>query len=157
MDAHTRRRHFPHLLPREVVLWNKYLDVHEKEFEHFEYDVHVGKGAELPIDVDPMIGKIALALSRKRIDVIGFKPKSITIFEVKPDSGLSAMGQLLAYLYLYKIDTRTTKPVATHIVSDRIDVDTRNAARAYGINWTTVKIDWNQWRYDKVARKYIKM
>ena len=155
MDRHTLTGRFPHLLPKEVILWEKYLAVHQDEYLFFEYDIHVGKGAELPADVDPMIRKIALGLTRKRIDVVGHKAHSITLIELKPDAGLSAMGQLLAYLYLYQIEFRPTKKVLTHIVSDLIDVDTRNVARVYGINWTTVKINWVDYRYDRIRRKFL--
>lgn len=155
MDKHTERRRFPHLLPKEVVLWNKFLDKHQDEYLYFEYDIHVGQGAEIPEDIDPMIRKIALGLTRKRIDVTAHKANSITLIEIKPDAGLSAMGQLLAYLYLYTVQFRPTKKVLTHIVSDVIDVDTRNAARAYGINWTTVLIDWDIYKYDRARRKFL--
>jgi len=156
MDRATLIRRFPHLLPKERVLWNLYLDKHMYEFEYFEYDVHVGKGVELPPEADSMLKKIALALARKRIDVVGHKKNAIVLFEIKPDAGLSTIGQLLAYLYLYKVQFRPTKPVLLHIVSDIIDIDTRNAAKAYGINWTTIQINWDDYYYDKARREFIK-
>ena len=157
MDKATEYRRFPHLLPKERVLWNLYLDKHMEEFEFFEYDVHVGKGIELKENIDPMIRKLALSLSRKRIDAIGHKKKAIILFEIKPDAGLSTIGQLLAYLYLYKVEFRPSKPALTHIVSDIIDVDTKNVAKAYSINWTTIAINWDDYHYDRIRREYIKI
>jgi len=154
MDAYTLRGKFPHLLAKEVVLWEKYLAKYQNDYTHFEYDVHVGKGVELGNETDPTLQKIALGLTRKRIDVVGHKEKSITLIEIKPDAGLSAMGQLMAYVYLYKIQFRPSKSILTHILSDIIDVDTRNAARAYGINWTTVNINWDSYEYDQTRRKF---
>ena len=155
MDAWTRRRKFPHLLPKEVVIWNKFLDKHESEYLSFDYDIHVGLGAELPENVEPMIRKIALGLTRKRIDVVGYKPNSITIFELKPDAGLSAIGQCLAYYYLYRREFRPKRRVLMRIVSSTISRDTRDTAQAYGIYWIYVKVDWSKYKYDPVQRRYV--
>ena len=154
MDAYTLRRKFPHLLPKEKLIWNKFLDVHQNEYESFDYDIHVGVGVELPKDVSPMIRKIALGLTRKRIDVIGYKPKSITIFEIKPDAGLSAVGQCLAYYYLYKREYKPKRTVFMRIVSTTVNRDTKSVAKAYGIFWVYVKIDWTKYQYDPVQRVY---
>ena len=156
MDRATTIRRFPHLLPKERVLWNLFLDKHMSEYEYFEYDVHVGQGVSLPSDIPPEIRRMALALSRKRIDVVGHQKTRIILFEIKPDAGLSCIGQLLAYLYLYKVQFRPSLPVKTHIISDIIDIDTKSTARAYGINWTTININWNDYIYDKVRREFIK-
>lgn len=154
MDIYTKRRKFPHLLPKEVLIWNKFLDVHEKEYESFDYDVHVGLGAELPKDVSPMIRKIALGLTRKRIDAVGYKSNSITIFELKPEAGLSAIGQCLAYYYLYRREFRPKRKVLMRIVSTISNRDTRDTAAAYGIYWILIPIDWTKYRYDPAQRKY---
>lgn len=154
MDAYTKRRKFPHLLPKEVLIWNKFLDVHENEYASFDYDVHVGLGAELPETISPMIRKIASGLTRKRIDVVGYKYNSITIFEIKPDAGLSAMGQCLAYYYLYRKEFKPKRKVLMRIVSSSMSRDTKDTAAAYGISWIYVKIDWEKYKYDPAQRKY---
>jgi len=155
MDTYTKRRKFPHLLPKEVLIWNKFLDVHQKEYESFDYDIHVGFGADLPERVSPMIRKIALGLTRKRIDVVGYKPNSITIFELKPEAGLSAIGQCLAYYYLYRREFRPKRKVLMRIVSTTTSRDTKDTAAAYGINWILVPIDWGKYKYDPAQRKYL--
>jgi len=154
MDAYTKRRKFPHLLPKEVLIWNKFLDKHEKEYDSFDYDIHVGEGAELPEDISPMIRKIALGLTRKRIDVVGYTPTAITIFELKPEAGLSAIGQCLAYYYLYRREFKPKRRTFMRIVSTITSRDTKKVAAAYGIYWILVPIDWTKYRYDSAKRKY---
>jgi hypothetical protein len=156
MDIYTKVGKYPHLLPREVALWKIFLDHHINEYEYFEYDVHVGQGAEIDPDTETMIKDLALALTRKRIDVIGHKKKSITIFEIKPDAGLSAIGQLVAYSLLLQKERKIKQPLKLNIISDIIDVDTRTVARTMKIAWTIVNIDWGQYSYDKSSRTFIK-
>jgi len=61
----------------------------------------VGEG----IPIDPAWPKniqvAAGALTKKRIDAIGHHDNEVWIFEIKPDAGLSALGQLIAYRDLY--------------------------------------------------------
>ncbi len=137
-------------------MWSAWLDVHQDDYDYYEYDVHIGEGATLPIDAPPMVVQIALGLTRKRIDVIGHNKAGIHIFEIKPDAGLNAMGQLLAYYYLYKIEKKPPRPVVLNLVTDIIDNDTRRVASAYGIRMYIVPIDWGQYIYDVAARRYVK-
>ena len=156
MDIYTQAGKYPHLLPREVALWKIFLANHLDDYEYYEYDVHVGQGVEIDPDTETMIKDLALALTRKRIDVIGHKKKSITIFEIKPDAGLSAIGQLVAYALLLKKERRIKQPLKLHIISDIIDVDTRTVASSMGIAWTIVNIQWNEYFYDRSRREFIK-
>lgn len=149
-------RHFPHLLPKEIILWEKFLDAHMEDYSYFEYDVHVGTGATLSPETPEMVRKIALGLTRKRIDVVGHTINKISIFEIKPDAGLNAVGQLLAYYYLYIRDFKPTKPVGLNLITDIIDVDTERVCRAYSIKLFTIPIRWDEYQYDRAIRRYVK-
>jgi len=39
---------YPHMLPSEAVLWDRWLQKNRPLWRDYQYDVHVGKGIELP-------------------------------------------------------------------------------------------------------------
>jgi len=128
-----RRVPYPHMLPNETVIWDRFLKRHGDYFEGFEYDVRVGEGIGEPVNLVEPWRSAAIALSRKRIDAVGRRGQEVWLFEVKPEAGLSAIGQLMAYKVLY--EDEHGGGVVTHlaIVSDRVDRDTKRAAQAHGI------------------------
>ena len=156
MDAQTLNQRYPHMMPKEIVLWTAFLGVHQDDYDYYEYDVHIGEGATLPTDAPEMIRQISMGLTRKRIDVIGYNKAGIHIIEIKPDAGLNSIGQLMAYYYLYKIELQPSQPVKLNLITDIIDNDTRKVASAYGIKIYTVPVDWSNYLYNPATRKYIK-
>ena len=92
---------FPHLLPGEVTTWRKFLLDHETEYDRFEYDIHL-EGGSTPQEAPPdQYAENFRWLTRKRADVIGFKGKHVTIFEIRPRASLPLLGQLQGYRYLW--------------------------------------------------------
>ncbi len=124
---------FPHMLPGDVELWKRFLFDYGKYFEKFDYDVRVGEG----IPVDPAwpenIKVAAKLLTQKRIDAIGYHREEVWIFEVKPDAGLSALGQLLGYRDLYVKQFGEPKKLYLAIVTDRINPDEEYLFKKNGI------------------------
>lgn len=109
--------------PEEESLWDKFLEKYEKEYQYFEYDVHVGKGTPPAPGTPPEYVKMIEATSQKRIDAVGYTDDAITIFEVRPHAGLPSLGALLGYRTLY-IDTfKPAKPINLVVVSDIISPD----------------------------------
>jgi hypothetical protein len=124
---------FTHLLPGEVSLWQRYLAQHGEYFDRFEYDIHVGQGVPLDPAWPPEIIRAALALTQKRIDVVGYAGSEVWIFEIKPDAGLSALGQLLAYKMLWERDRGVPSRMYLAIVTDRLNPDEEYLFSSHGI------------------------
>ena len=93
---------YPHLMISDIRIWEQYLEVADHGFDSFDYDVHVGEGVEPMESWTGEIKAMAMALSEKRIDVLGWKANVPTIIEVKPQAALSAIGQVLCYRELYE-------------------------------------------------------
>lgn len=116
---------YPHMLPADVALWERWLDRHGDFFSAVEYDVHVGGAIErLPVWSDQLV-EMASTLAAKRIDVVGHRPGEVWIIEVKPEAGTSAIGQLVSYriLYIEKFKP-ATEPVCC-LVTDNLVPDER--------------------------------
>lgn len=124
---------FPHMLPGDVSLWLRFLSRYGKYFSRFIYDLHVGEG--IPVDPawPPNIIAAAHALTKKRIDAVGYNNKEVWIFEVKPDAGLSALGQLLGYRDLYLKDYPLTTKLILAIVTDILNPDEKYLFDTHGI------------------------
>ena len=125
---------FKHLLPGEVSIWKRFLSEYGSNWAWYEYDIHLGSGIEIFEYWDEKIKKLAKALTQYRIDVIGHREGSITIFEIKPDTGLSALGQVLSYKVLYERDIDSDVDIDLAIVTDRISKDIIYIYNKYNIS-----------------------
>lgn len=116
---------YPHLLPADVVLWERFMAEHPDFFESVEYDVHVG-GA---IDRSPWWShedvRTFSHLACKRIDVVGHTAGEIYIVEVKPEAGVAAIGQLISYELLYRKRFGATAPLVLCLITDFLTPDER--------------------------------
>jgi len=124
---------YPHMLPNEIPLWERFLSLYGKDFKNFRYDIHVGRGVDPGPDYDPKWRKLAIQLTQKRIDVVGERDGVVWIFEVKPDAGLSAIGQLLAYRALYRRDFNYTGEIKLAVVTTKVNADEFYLFNHYGI------------------------
>ena len=122
-----------HLMPVEIELWKKFLPRVLDQFEQFLYDVHLGEGVELDPSWPPEIARAATTLTQKRVDAIGLRPGEVWLFEVKPDAGLSALGQLLGYRSLWIRQRGPTPIPRLAIVTDRVNRDERYLFESNGI------------------------
>lgn len=127
---------YPHLMVGDVEIWERYLDAHAKEWDSFEYDVRVGEGVQVGSEQPEYFKTMALALTEKRIDVVGHRGRQVWLIEVKPSAMLGAVGQLISYQILYEERYPGAGPTSLMIVTDRIGPDLENICKRFEI--TTV-------------------
>lgn len=114
---------YPHLMPKDVEVWEKFLDSHPKYFNEVEYDVHVGQGVTTPPEAPKEYAYDYKHLTKKRIDVVGHKGEIIFIVEIKPSAGLSAVGQAFGLSQLFRAENPNVARILPCIITDRIDKD----------------------------------
>jgi len=118
-----KNRFFPHLLPVDIAVWERFLALHGKAYSKFDYDVRVGVGRD-PGDIVPETIRImAVKLSQRRIDAVGWTPNRLDIIEITTDAGLTAIGQLEAYPRLYKAKFQPTTSLRPVLVCESIQTD----------------------------------
>jgi len=121
------------MLPGDVVIWERWLKINRDKWYDYKSDVHVGK-VEPIFPTEPVnIMNLARAVLRKRIDVVARRGDEIWIFEVKPDAGLGAIGQLISYKHLYQEEFKPTETIRLGLVTDRIDRDVEMVCQKEGI------------------------
>lgn len=116
-------RHFPHLLPEDRELWEDFLSTSSNVYTEYQYDIKVGVGRDPGPEFPNHIREMALNISRRRIDAIGFIAETPTIIEISVNAGLTQLGQLMAYPCLYKIQTSTTRPIQRLLIARSIQTD----------------------------------
>ena len=124
---------YPHMLPNELRIWDRFIQVMGDRWERFEYDVHVGEGVDPGPGYPEKWRKLAIMLTQKRIDAVGYAEDGIWIFEVKPDAGLSALGQLLGYKVLFERDRKPSEPIHLAVVTNRVFPDEKFIFDSYGV------------------------
>lgn len=124
---------FKHLLPAEVKIWNRFLSEWGSGWDWYEYDLHLGSGIEVLEYWEDKIKKLAKVLTQFRLDVVGHKAEAITIFEIKPQAGIGALGQVLAYRELYLKEFGSDIDVGLAIVTDRVGPDIEYIYSQFGI------------------------
>jgi hypothetical protein len=134
----AQSRTFPHLLAADAALWEKFLPRIELEFTHFDYDIRVGDGRDPGDGYIESIRQMAVDLSQRRIDAIGYKDDSLTIFEITSSCGFTAIGQILGYPVLYNILYAPTVRVDTAIVAGRIQDDIKPVLDSLNIKYFIV-------------------
>lgn len=94
---------YPHLVKREAVVWERFIDANPDFFDEVWYDVCVGdyRGAE---DLTGEYQANREYLGKHKIDVLGRKGDLFTIIEVKHEAGKSAMGEIWVYEELFMRD-----------------------------------------------------
>ncbi len=127
------RGHYPHMAAGDRPIWERYLDDHAREWDHFAYDVAVGGLDPPPTVTDEAIRRAWRWNTAKRIDALGFNDGAIGIFEVRPYAQVSALGAVLAYSVLLRAELTDVRPHRLYIVTDSIPADIQFAAEHYGV------------------------
>ena len=72
-------------------------------------------------------------LSKKRIDVVGYKRDEIHVIELKPRAGFSAVGQVLGYAKLFVVPGDAEKRIVPVVITDQEIPDVREFCLKMGV------------------------
>ena len=122
----------------DLEIWLRYRPLIAEAFEHVYFNVRVGEPVPVAEDLPSEIKFMAEAVSRRRIDVVGETKDSWHLIELKYNAGAEALGQILMYKALWKIDPPDDRLVKTVIVSDRANKDLALSCRVYGVELVVV-------------------
>ncbi|MBA7520713.1 hypothetical protein ES705_12809 [subsurface metagenome] len=129
---------YPHLLGEDKEVWTRFVVKFPNRFDTVDYDVHVGTGIIPAGEVDIKTTEQWKDLTRKRIDVLGWKGKFAQIIEVKKRVGLPALGQVLGYRFLYQREYPDVFLKQPLILCSRIDKDDSDVLVNFGVLFEVV-------------------
>lgn len=124
---------YPHMMPQDIPIWNRYLAQYAQYYTKFVYDFPVGEGSKVPFPIDEKFKADYEHLTKKRIDVVGYKPTAIDIIEIKPRAATTALGQVLTYRTLFIAQENPTQPIKAIVITDSITEDDRKVYTNFGI------------------------
>lgn len=128
----------PSLTPLDLEVWRRFLVLRPSMFDAFHFQVAVGSGQPLPSSASDADRKAWDKLTSKRIDAVGINKDGITVIEVKPRGGASALGQALVYRDLYILKMKPAQPVAALVLCNYVDEDVRLSALRYNVSFIAV-------------------
>lgn len=117
------RPHYPHMMPRDTVVWTRFLQQQRFGIKEVWYDVHVGQAISPAGDSDALLNSISAGVTRKRIDVVAAVGGGFWVIEVKPRADMHAVGQALVYSRLFVAEFKPPGLVFPMIVADEVDGD----------------------------------
>lgn len=129
---------YPHLLGDDKEVWDRFILKFPDKFETVDYDIHVGSGIEPLEEPESKPAQQWKDLTRKRIDVVGWKINFATIIEVKKRVGLPTLGQILGYRFLYHRQNPGTFLLPSLIVCSQINQDDKDVLDHFGILYEVV-------------------
>lgn len=132
------RLNYPHFLPSDTEVWTRFLIKYPDHFDLVDYDIHVGKGIDLDPSWEQNIATMATTITQRRIDVLGVKGAVWYIVEVKKDPGVTAVGQLIGYRVLYKLQFPDRPTPRLLLVSNRVDADLQTILENQHISYFVV-------------------
>lgn len=118
-----KRYKYPHMMPEDRAIWERFIDANPMAFEMCAYDVPVGSVPEFDTTVNAESGGNAEKLYKKKIDVVAFKGEVLFIIELKPKAGTGTIGQVKGYRTLFKRDYNPKQILQAMIITDEMRPD----------------------------------
>ena len=129
---------YPHLKAEETEIWSRFIEKYPDAFESVEYDVLVGAGAEVEPEESEEMRKDIEYLTKKKIDVVGFKGDEISVIEIRKRAGLDIVGKLVSYVELYRDIAPVDKALRGILVTDQEMPDIKALCEKMGIRFFLV-------------------
>lgn len=126
---------YPHLKKEEAEIWSRFIDKYPDAFESVDYDVLVGAGAQVEEGETEAMRREIEYLTKKKIDVVGFKGDEISVIEIRQRAGLDIVGKVVAYVELYRDIAPTDKKLVGVLITDAKMPDVAELCEKFGIKY----------------------
>ena len=124
---------YPHMSPRESVIWEDFLRSRYMPKGNVYYDSRVGHAIPAEPGASAWLSAVRNVTSRKRLDVVIETRDAWWLVEVKVRAGLSAIGQVIGYTYLFGQSLSGERPILGLIVCNYAAMDIDTIAEQEGI------------------------
>jgi hypothetical protein len=130
---------YPHMAPRDLAIWETFLDALGDQFDAVAYDVALGGFL-----LDPGAGSEAERLGWRystalKVDAVLAREGEVWCVEVKPSAGVSAIGAALCYAEMARADGFTTEEIIPAVVTDHASPDIQFCASTLGVTLIAVE------------------
>lgn len=126
------------MAPEDFDIWIRWRPKFAGKAIRFYFDVGLGKGAEVPEEVDPRLAPMWLKNTQKRADVIMETRDEVWIIELRHMANPNCVGRILMYERLWRDDPAIDKPHKLFIVTNSYDPDVEELCKDYAIEYHVV-------------------
>ena len=133
-----KRNWYPHMMPEDVAIWERFMQQFPDMYDSCEYDVKVGQPPEFVTGHDDEAMRAQAPLYQRKIDVVGYKGDQIDIIELKPRASTSALGQVNGYRHLYMRDYTPPETPKAVVITDQLLPEMDELAAAAGVQLVVV-------------------
>lgn len=127
------RSWYPHLKPADIAIWEEFIKQNPTAYEWAIYDQAVGTIPNFVKEHPDAAMQKEAKLYQWKIDIVAFVNDKVHVIEIKPNAGLSALGQILGYTNLFKETFPKIKNVSPLIITDFLRPDMSKLAADMGI------------------------
>jgi len=129
---------YPHMKPRDIEIWERFIDKYPDYYDSVQYDYHVGDAPPFNTLMDDDEDLNQDALYRLKIDVVGHIGGKVDIIEIKPDANPSTIGQVKGYKAIYERDEEKGVKAGMVIITDKLRPNMEYLSRVEGIRIVVV-------------------
>ncbi len=140
----VERLRFPALLPDEQIVFRAWLRLHEKEFDDIDGNVRIGVGQDPGDGFPDSTRKMAVQLTKLRIDAVLRRAADVTLAEVKRRAGPANIGQLLTYRAAWVNENRSFAPPKLLLICNTFTPNILPALKETGIQLEQVAADFSE-------------
>ena len=136
----SERLRYPAMNPGEIVIWRAWLVSHQDQYESFDYNVRIGQGEDPGPTFAENIRSMWIQNTQFRIDAVGFKNAVPEIIEVEDDCSIRAVGQVMAYKFIWVREQRSPIEPTMRIVCRNFNANVLPMVRDAGIAFDQVAV-----------------
>ena len=133
MYEYEKRPWYPNMRPEDVAIWERFIEAYPEAYKEVSYDVLVGSPPPFDTQVGDHPASDDIRLYKKKIDVVGYRPGTVDIIELKPNAGAAALGQVNGYRILYERDISANPRVSMKVITDRAGIDIPHLAEQMNV------------------------
>jgi hypothetical protein len=139
----SERLKYPGLLPEEILVLRAWLNLHQTEYDRFDYNMRIGQGIDPGPAYTPDVRKQAILNTQLRIDAVGWKGAQPTIIEVKRRATASNVGQILTYSSVWQQEFPTGPAPILRLVCNQFSQHILPRVKESNINLDVVQVDFS--------------
>ena len=138
------RATYPGMQVAEILVWRAFLAANGASYDRFDYNVYLGPGVTPPASLVEPYRSASITASKLRIDAVGWRGASPTLFEVERYAKPRSVGQLLTYRALWEQEYATAISPDLVLVCNDYNTHIQPALDANGIDLAVYPVNFSQ-------------
>jgi len=129
-----------HMSTSDFHIWVAYQPTIPKTALALYFDVRLGEGRPAGPETPDYLRRMWRLNTQKRADVVIEFPDRWHLIELRNNAQLNAIGRLLGYQQLWKLDPPDPRRLTIELVTDNTDADTAQLAQTQGFTYTVLPV-----------------